>query len=127
MHRANPLKSCFRFGTRALSTVKPAATFITHCGTLTRLSLAIPGAAAWGFHIVAGRVAILQLTAAQLDPPGRGLLLTFPIAVHGVLRTFFFENRCFICEKLGRIIGNRRCERRCLHDNSNLSSTPRIV
>jgi hypothetical protein len=99
MRRANPLKSCFRFGTRALSTMKPAATFTAHCGTLTRLSLAIPGAAAWGFHVVAGRVAILQLTAAQLDPPGRGLLLTFPTAVHGVLRTFFFENRCFICEK----------------------------
>jgi hypothetical protein len=70
MRRANPLKSCFRFGTRALSTVKSAATFTTHCGTLTRLSLPILGAAAWGFHVVAGRVAILQLTAAQLDPPG---------------------------------------------------------
>jgi hypothetical protein len=98
MRGTDPLKPRFSRGACTLPTVKPAATFTTHCGTLTRLSLAIPGAAAWGFHVVAGRVAILQLTAAQLDPPGRGLLLTFPTAVHGVLRTFFFENRCFICE-----------------------------
>jgi hypothetical protein len=51
--------------------MKPAAPFTTHGGALTRLALAIPGAAAWGFQKVTGRVAILQPAAVQRDPPGR--------------------------------------------------------